>query len=251
MSTPIESLLKLYRIDRRLRALRQRLDSAGGHQRSQSAQLEKIDGELNELRTRKRQLQARIAGFEGEAASLDERVEKFRRDMNSAETNKQYTAVLTELNTVKADRTKLDDAILAEMASMEEVETRIVEATARRADRAKLADHAAAQYREREVEVQAQLDQLQAERDAAASEVAPADLALFDSIADDYDGEAMAPVEEIDRRHREFACGACNIQIPFDHVATLMSPTGTIIRCVACHRILYLEETVRGALAPK
>jgi hypothetical protein len=30
-----------------------------------------------------------------------------------------------------------------------------------------------------------------------------------------------------------------------------MSPSGSIIRCVACHRILYLEEAVRGALAPK
>ena len=70
-------------------------------------------------------------------------------------------------------------------------------------------------------------------------------------MADTYDGDAMAQVEEIDRRHRDYACGSCHMTVPFENVAVLLSGADTLVRCSACDRILYMQEETKGALAKK
>jgi len=247
----MEDMLKLNRVDAQLRGLRKRLDSAARYAEAQHRQLEDVAQRLEELRSRKRHVQARIGNLEAEGARLDEQLEKYRADLNSSVTNKQYTAVLTELNTVKAERSKIDDAILVEMEQIEEADAEIKAVTEQMAERSKMCDVAEAQLEERRAEVGARLAELERERSEAAEAIPPHDLAVFNEMARVYEGEAMAPLEEIDRRHREYACGACNMHVPFEQVVSLMSPSAELVRCPACNRILYIQEELRGALTPK
>jgi predicted nucleic acid-binding Zn-ribbon protein len=247
----MENLLKLYRVDAQLRGLRSRLDSANRYFDAQSRQLDEIAQRLEELRMRKRHIHAKVANLETEGSTLDRQMEKFRADLNSAVTNKQYAAVLTELNTVKSARNRVDDAILAEMEQTEEIDKEIEQVSAQLAERAKICDVAESQVKEREAEVGTRLTELEAERKEAAAALPGPARAIFDEMAEAHEGEAMAAVEEVDRRHREYACGACNIHLPFEQVVSLTSPTPELVRCPACGRILYMQEEVRGAVARK
>ena len=122
---------------------------------------------------------------------------------------------------------------------------------AHRSARSTVRDAARIDLAEREAEVGDRLIELGAERDAAAAQVPGAELAVFNEMADCYDGEAMAVIEEIDRRHREYACGECNMHIPFEQVVVLLGGRDALVRCTACSRILYLQDETRGALVKK
>ncbi len=247
----VDTLLNLFRVDSQVRALRRRLESAERNLQAQTRLLETADQQLEELNSRKRQIQATIGNLEGEIAGIDQRLEKLRTELNSAVTNKQYSAVLTELNTVKLDRSGLEDKVLREMEQIEQIEQQFAEVESQRGNRATVCDAARQELEQREAEVGDRLTELGTERDAAAAEVPGAELAVFNEMADCYDGEAMAPIQEIDRRHREYACGACNMHIPFEQVVLLLGGRDTLVRCTACNRILYLHEEIRGALVKK
>lgn len=249
--TVVESLTKLYQVERQLRGLRSRLEGAQRYFDHQSELASGIEGRRDELQSRKKHTQARMANLETEGQVYDEQLEKFRNDLNSAATNKQYTAVLTELNTAKEARSKIDDKILAELEEIDRIAEELATVEELLAERVKVREIASAQLAERTTEVSDRLSELEEERVTAAADVPPTELALFEELADIFDGEAMATVQEIDRRRREYSCGECNMHLPFEQVATLMSPTGAVVQCTACRRILMLQEEVRGALTPK
>ena len=171
--------------------------------------------------------------------------------LNGASTNKQYTAVLTELNTVKVSRSECDDRILKEMEKIEAIEDQTQKIKGQHAERSQVLELAERELKQRHEDVGQRLAELEAERELVSSTVPAAELKVFNEMGDTYDGEAMAPIEELSRRRREYACGLCNMHIPFESVAALLSANDSLSLCPACGRILYLLEETRGALAKK
>ncbi|MHC4347035.1 MAG: zinc ribbon domain-containing protein [Planctomycetota bacterium] len=221
-----ENLVNLFQIDAQVRGLRRRLDSAERYLAVQTRNVEELEVQRREVETRQLQIQARIGNLEGEMATIDERLEKLRNELNAATTNKQYTTVLSELNTAKNARSEIEDQVLAEMERVDE-NTQQRQALEQEIDeRQKVRALAEDQLQQRHDEVGERLAELEAEREVAAAAVP----------------------EEIDRRHREYACGTCRMHIPFQAVSALLSSSDTLVTCTACGRIMYLQDEVRGAL---
>lgn len=247
----MESMIALFRVDAQTRALRQRVDSAQRYFNAQERQLKELTEEHDELESRKRQTQATFANFENEAAGLDERIEKLRGELNSTTTNKQYTAVLSEINSLKGQRGGLDEKMLSEMSRIEVLDAELQGLATKIEEREATKSVAAAQLKERQAEVGERLAELEAERERAAAAVPARERELFEELSDQFDGEAMAPLDEIDRRRKEYACGECNMQMPFESVSVLLNADDTLVQCTACGRILYMQDEIRGALAKR
>ncbi|MCZ6836094.1 MAG: C4-type zinc ribbon domain-containing protein [Planctomycetota bacterium] len=247
----MDSLLHLNQVNAQVRGLRSRLGSAERYLAAQNRQLEDLNVTRKEVSSRQKHTKATMANFETEMAAIDERIEKLRNELNSAETNKQYTAVLTELNTVKVQRGEVEDQILKEMEMVDTLDTQLAERKEQISERKKVRDHAKNQLEERKSEVGERLDELETEREQAAAAVPGKDLEIFEQLVEIYDGEAMAELFEINRRHREYACGACNIHLPFELVSRLMGACDDLVRCATCSRILYMQDELRGSLAKK
>lgn len=246
-----DNLLTLFRVEQQVRGLRSRLASAERYLQAQERQLKELGTEQDELEQRRLHLQATIANIETEGAGLDERTEKLREELNNASTNKQYTAVLTELNTVKLARSETDDRILEEMEQIDRINAQIGLVESQLVERGKVKEVAQAKLTERQGEIGQRLSELETEHDAAAAVIPSNDLTAFTHLAEIYDGEVMARIEEIDRRHREYACGACNMHMPFEAISLLLGATDTLVKCSACGRILYMQDELRGAFAKK
>ena len=246
----MEGLIRLDRVDSQLRGLRSRLDSAERYLKIKARQLELAKEQAQELETRKKQLQAQAGNFETESATLDARIDKLRDELSNTATNKQYTALLTEVNVIKAEREKIDGSALEKMTEVETTTASLTDAQAKVAEEEQLAEKAVAQRDERKAEIADRLKELEREREAAASALPDAALSSFNQAADLHEGEAMAQIEEVNRRNRQYACGACNMHVPFQLVAELCGPVDRVVTCKSCQRLLYMAEDLRGALAP-
>jgi len=141
--------------------------------------------------------------------------------------------------------------MLVDMEQVEKIQEQLKGVETQIAERARVRDLAQSQLDERRNDVGHRLSELETERQHAAAVVPAAALTIFEEMADVYEGESMAPVEEIDRRHREYACGECNMHIPFEQVSLLTSRNDSVIRCPSCMRILFMQEEMRGSLAKK
>jgi len=247
----IEQLLTLHQVDSQLRGLTARVAGGERHVATQDRQLAALSLQIQELTTQRKQAEARAAALELEVKSHDERAARLRADMESSPTHKQHNAILNELNMLKGKKADLESRALAELEQAEKLAAEIVTATAAGEERQRLRDHADSELTQRRADVAERVEELTQKRHAAAAAL-PADaLALFDRVADLHEGEALAPVEELSRKHREYACSACNVQLPFEAVAQLTGSANSLVQCKSCERILFLHQETRGSLVPQ
>jgi uncharacterized protein len=242
-------LLKVFRVDQQLRGLRSRLTGAERFHSEQSRLLADLEGKIQQATTELKQLRTSIAGDETEAASITARMDKLRDQMNNAQTNKEYTAFLAELNNLK---TKKDEVEKLELSLMEKTETlnkQLAEFTKQRDERKVIADKAKADRDAKAAEIKDRLDELTAQRAELAKGV-PADaLRILEEMIPKLGDEAMSPVEVVDRRNHEWACTSCQTVITVEAVNGLS--LGKMTRCVNCRCILFSEEDVVSTKKPK
>jgi len=210
--------------------------------------MQTLQARQDELETRKRQRQAHAGNLETEAAGIDERIEKFREELNSTSSSRQYHAVLAEVNSLKDKRSGIDEQTLAELSGIEEIDGQITEVNERVAERAKVIESAETELANRRDEIKDSLTELEAERNEKAEGIPSGIQSLFDELADDFEGEVMASIELIDKRRREYACDTCNVHLPFDIVSRVTGRPDEIVQCQGCLRILYASQDAREAL---
>jgi predicted nucleic acid-binding Zn-ribbon protein len=246
----IDNLLTLYKVDRQVRSLQSRVESAQLYLKVQTKLMTTISVQLSENELRLKHHKSNIAVAETETGSIDARVERLREDLNKAVNDKEYKALLAEVNTLKDQRKAFEDEMLIEMASVETLDTTLVEITAKIDERKKITKVAEKELHVRQDEIAEQLAELEKERTTAAS-VIPVDiLEDFDEIADDYEGESMASIEIIDKKRKEYSCNSCSLHLPLESIVQLMANDDTIVKCGQCDRILFLEQASKEALAP-
>ncbi len=254
----LDNLLTLHRVDSQVRALRSRVTSAETYLNAQERQLALLARQKTELETQLKQLQASVHALEVEQSTANERVERLRADLNTSTNDRQYKAILNEMKVLEGQRDEIVKRAVEEMQRVDETKKRLETHEATIVERQKVREVAKGKYDECMKDVGERLAELEAERGRAADLVPDRERKLFDRVAEETEGEAMAEITIVSLRHREFACGSCNIEVPFETYARLSSNSNEAIQCKACTRILFLAEANRpvdpkatkGAKAP-
>jgi predicted nucleic acid-binding Zn-ribbon protein len=246
----IDNLLTLYNVDRQVRSLRSRVESAQIYLNVQNRQMDSIGVEQTENDLQRKQRRANIANVETEIGSIDSRIEHLREELNKAVNDKQYSALLAEMNTIKEHRKAFEDAELIEMSAVEDLDQSATNISERQEERQKVMKVATKELGVRKSEIAEQLAELETERATAATIIPESILDEFDSLADDYEGEAMSAIEIIDLKRREYSCTSCSLRLPLDSITSMLGNKEEIVKCVSCDRILYLEAESREAIAP-
>ncbi|MEM9111738.1 MAG: hypothetical protein AAGC72_17185 [Planctomycetota bacterium] len=244
-----DQLYNYFELDQRVRAMRSRLDAATRRKTAQQRKLEQLQQAFSELDQQLKAAKAHASTLETEAEAIETRIDAQRDKMNRATSNKEYSALLVEVNTLKADKSKIDDA---QLDSITKAETLGAEAQAlqEKVDaQAKLVEGASKEVADAQEEVGGKLEELEADRDAAGEPLSDDIRKTFDRLSHTYDGEAMAEIIEQDRRRMEYTCGGCYTLLPVESVNALITRPDQLTTCGTCNRILYVSSELRQSLA--
>ena len=241
MGPVLNGLIKLQRVENRLRAAKTKLTRCRRGVLFQENQLRALQNGLEAKQEEINQAKLQVSRLELDLKERDEQISKLRNHLNLARTNKEYSALLTELNTAKADDSKIEAQVLELMKNIETDEGACNEIKAQIEDHLSTLDEVRKEAEAKAVDIEKDIAEVQAEWDAAAKDIPPAALKFFERVAETYDGEAMAEVEQVDENTQSYSCGGCFMGIPAE-IVNVLSSKDEIIRCSNCTRILYLKD---------
>lgn len=237
--TVTAKLLRLFRVDQQLRGLRSRLDAAERFLAEQQRLLKDLDTRHAAASAAVKTAKVAINTDEHEAQGVDARMAQLREQMNAARTNKEYSAFLTELNTLKARKDEFEQHELGQMETLQKAERDLADLDAQRDERVKMADKAKSERDARESEIRVRLDELTAERVKLVADVPKDALKAYDDLSRARGDDAMAQVEVLDHRAHEYTCSACQMTLPVETINYIVK--GSLVRCSSCQCILFTE----------
>jgi predicted nucleic acid-binding Zn-ribbon protein len=174
--------------------------------------------------------------YEAELQDLEAKRSRYKSQLMDVKTNKEYTAMLHEIEGVEREIRAREDLVLAEMEKAESLT-----AEAKREEKAFQAADEQARTRGREMDeeerrLQAEADRLGAERDAVAAEVPSAMLELFQRVAR-VRGTAVSEAT------KDAMCSQCHVKLRPQMFVDLKRGD-EMFQCPQCNRILYYEAPV-------
>lgn len=246
MGATIEALHNLQEIEIQIAELQRRIDRKRAACQRQEKQIAGLTRQIETVQREMHQQQKEADSLNLDLRAHEAQVAKLRDALNTAKNQKEYSAVLTQLNTFKADNSKSEERILELMQAIEDFKKQITDFEEQLGkEREKLAELDAA-AKAAEDKASDRLSKLRAERDEAATGIAPETLDMFNRVAAKNDGEAMAVIMRTHPRRQEYACEGCNMSITIEQVNNVLSRDEAVL-CNVCGRILYAEASATAA----
>jgi len=183
---------------------------------------------------------------ESEAAAQDVsvRLKRFREQVNQVSTQREYGALLSEIDEAQTELSTHEDVALAAIGSADEAEEQIEE---QRSDFEELDT----QYQEQLAEWEAQKPDVERRLKAVEAEIAQlrediprALMVRFERLFDRLEGQALAMISKVDTMSKKPAswhCSHCNYRVRPQVVVNIKN-NGNLNQCESCQRFLYWQE---------
>lgn len=245
MGPVLDGLVKLQSVENRLRAEKAKLSRC---RRNVVIQENLIRSLQNALEAKHEEIQLTRVQFdrlELELKSRDDSISKLRAALNISKTNKEYAAVLSQLNTTKADNTKIESQSLELLKDMEDDEAECKDIQGQVDEQKETLEQTRKESESLAVKYQGEIDKIQAEWDQGAEEIPGDVLDTFKRVAETYDGQAVSVIDQPESGKGAYSCGGCFMAITAESVSLLMTKDD-IIRCPNCTRILVLGNTLES-----
>ncbi len=169
-----------------------------------------------------------------ELSTKEEATKKLQSQLYSLKTNKEYQAMLQQIEDSKADASLIEDKILESMDKIDMAKAEVDQEKQRLQGEEKVFSAEKAKVEARIKEIDARLAQLDAERKRITPEIDPKVLSQYERILANREGLAIVGADDN-------SCHGCNMFVP-PQVINLIKMYEGIITCETCNRILYIQE---------
>ena len=232
MDGQLQTLINLQAIDTRIAALE-----------ADAARLPKeiaaIHAAIEEAKTQVEQTKSRFDTARKDQRTKEKDLEvvqakraKTEARLYEVKTNKEYSAVLTEIEEIKQEKARMEEEVLVLMEAQERLTSDIREAETRFKQRESAGRSQEATLKEQLRGIETDLAAVRTERKELATQLPAPILADYDRILRARAGLALVPVAKPN------FCGACRMTITPQRLQELRAQS-SLIPCESCGRYLY------------
>ncbi|MBD3245913.1 MAG: hypothetical protein GF333_02780 [Candidatus Omnitrophica bacterium] len=167
-------------------------------------------------------------------AAKEEAVQKAQAQLYQLKTNKEYQAKLTEIASLKADASLIEEEILKVLEKVEEAERQRAEEKQKLEQEEKKFQQSEQELKNRGKDIDARISGLSGKREELAKDIDKKLLSRYERLLSVGQGRALAPIQGD-------SCGACYMRVThqtINEVRMYKDP----ISCESCMRILYIPD---------
>ena len=169
-----------------------------------------------------------------ELASKEDAGKKLQTQLYQLKTNKEYNAMLTQIQDAKADASLIEDKILEVMEKIDKSKKDVEEEKKRLSQEEQVCNDQQKKIHDRIKEIDDRLAQLDAQRKQISPDIDKKILSQYERILQSRDGLAIVSV-------KNNSCMGCNMFVPAQ-VINLIQMYERIITCEVCNRILFISD---------
>ena len=234
MLEAIAKLLVLQDRDRKLRRVEMELANIEPERQTFKTRSVSLQAQLDEVRLRVKQIESDRKRLELDVDAKKTLIERYANQQLQTRKNEEYKALAHEIETCKADITKIEDHEIELMEQAEQAQKEVARLTKEALGAKKLSDEQTAQLGAREQNLKKELAELQSNREELAAAVDPAVRARYERLAKSRGENVLVGVQH-------GVCGGCHMKLP---PATLMACRSDqdVVTCNSCGRILYFTR---------
>jgi len=224
-----------------------------------TALLSGIPDWMQELHTehsgRKAEIDALADGLEAAAverrsaeateSDCQEKLKGYQEQIGKVRNQREYGALLQEIDTVKDQIRECEEVGLAAIERHEALEKQLEEVKAAFADLDQRYADSQKKWEAEKPEIAKQAEEVRKTIEDLEKALEPRILGHFKRVFMHHDGNAMAPVQEVQQTGKKGAqiwhCGACNYRVRPQAVVEITNQ-GNLVLCDSCKRILFIAE---------
>jgi predicted nucleic acid-binding Zn-ribbon protein len=244
MNPSLETVVELQQAILRIKEAEQRLHGIPDWMRELHDEHAARKAEIDELEQTVEEAARDRRTAEAAVADSQEKLKKFQQQINRVSTQREYGALLQEIDTVKSQIGGYEEQAFSSLERHDQKQKELEE----RQDG----------FRELDSRYAAELARWESEKPAIAQQVTTLReqiedlrrklprqvLAQFERILERNPAGALAPVRLIERPGRgprEWHCGVCNYRVRPQAVVEIRNGD-SLVQCDSCKRVLYLED---------
>ncbi|MEJ2110815.1 MAG: C4-type zinc ribbon domain-containing protein [Acidobacteriota bacterium] len=198
------------------------------------SELSRIRAEYDQEVVRAKELANQKRTFEGEVEMLQTKLSRFKEQLMTVKTNKEYTAMLHEIQTAEDHIRSEEDKILDIMEKTEDMESYLKKAEQEMLKKSEEIQEKIEKTKNSAPQLESELGKLQEEKTAIEKIIEASLLDRYRLLVKANKGVALAEA-------RDELCSACHIRIRPQIYAELLQ-TNNIYTCDSCSRILFHRE---------
>jgi predicted nucleic acid-binding Zn-ribbon protein len=184
-------------------------------------------GKMSDSQKKRRELEA-------EVKDIKDHIAKYKRQLNEVKTNKEYTALLKEIEESQSKVDRLEEEVIAEMLLADDIQKEIKEASQKFAKVQEKFSREKEAILQKKKETEEKAEKLNQDKQALLPQIPPEQVSLYVNIYRKKGGAALSPVKG------DF-CAMCHMRIR-PQVLNELRDTRKLILCENCGRILFWQE---------